>query len=87
MTPNEAAQIRAQITAVDTIARAQTAQALALLDVVAALKRLVDAPPAPPPPATDATGGGPASRLRRMNWRRLTSGHTPWPISQRLVSR
>ncbi len=50
MTPNEAAVLRAQIAAVDTIARAQTAQALALLDVVAALKRLVDAPPAPPPP-------------------------------------
>jgi len=50
MTPNEAAAVRAQIAAVDTIARAQTAQALALLDVVVALKRLVDAPPAPPPP-------------------------------------
>lgn len=50
MTPNEAAVLRAQIAAVDTIARAQTAQALALMDVVAALKKLVDAPPAPPPP-------------------------------------
>jgi len=48
--PNESAAIRAQIAAVDTIARAQTAQALALLDVVAALKRLLDQPPAPPPP-------------------------------------
>lgn len=38
MTPNEAAVLRAQIAAVDTIARAQTAQALALMDVVAALK-------------------------------------------------
>ena len=50
MSPNESAILRAQIAAVDTIARAQTAQALALLDVVAELKRLVEAPPAPPPP-------------------------------------
>lgn len=50
MNPNEDAVIRAQISAVDTIARAQMAQALALLDVVAALKRLVDAPPPPPAP-------------------------------------
>lgn len=50
MSPNESAIVRAQISAVDTIARAQAAQALALLDVVAELKRLVEAPPAPPPP-------------------------------------
>lgn len=66
MTPNEAAVLRAQIAAVDTIARAQTAQALALLDIEGMCGRLrvtvegntvsrgQKALEAPPPPAAAA---------------------------------
>lgn len=49
MSPNEAAALRAQIAAVEAAARTSAAQSLALFDVAAALKKVVDAPPAPPP--------------------------------------
>ena len=75
MNPNEDAVIRAQISAVDTIARAQMAQALALMDVVAALKKLVDAPPAPPPPVPSPPPPAPL-RSSLKTWSPRSSVHT-----------